>query len=242
MQLMKNKPLIIGAIAVIILLIAGAIYFFVMNDNDSEPDADTQNSNQGEDTTDADADTDTDVDVDADAGTDIGVDTGIESNGSAILVEMGFDCQTITIIAEAEETAADAAANSSADPSFAAFSQLHVDLIKESGSANNEISKCVHAEKQLSVLVALNTDADLHLTTMVQAICMQATSEGLTAEGLDIYLQGFRSSFEESLPPVIDSKVYFADGSEEDLQLKALIKAENIAYTLYELPETPCDA
>ncbi len=242
MQLMKNKPLIIGAIVVIILLIAGAIYFFVINDNDSEPDADTQNNGQGEDTTDADVDTGVDTDTDADAGTDIGVDTGIEDNGSAILVEMGFDCQTITIVAEAEETAAAAAAAAAADPSFAAFSQLHVDLIKESGSANNEISKCVHAEKQLSVLVASNTDADLHLTTMVQAICIQATSEGITAEGLDIYLQGFRSSFEEALPPIIDSKVYFADGSEEYLQFKALLEAENIEYTLYELPETPCDA
>ena len=46
--MLKNKPLIIGAIAVIALLIAGGIYFFVIKDNDSAVDTDTNTQDNGQ--------------------------------------------------------------------------------------------------------------------------------------------------------------------------------------------------
>lgn len=53
-MLSKNKPLMIGAMAVIALLIAGAVYFFVIRDDESATDTDTDTNSQEETGTDTD--------------------------------------------------------------------------------------------------------------------------------------------------------------------------------------------
>ncbi len=45
-MLLKNKPLMIGVMAVIALLITGAVYFFVIRDNDSATDTDANNQEE----------------------------------------------------------------------------------------------------------------------------------------------------------------------------------------------------
>ena len=68
--MLKNKPLIIGAIAVIALLIAGGIYFFVIKDNDSAVDTDTNTQDNGQE----------------ENGTDMDPGPSTEDDGSAALV------------------------------------------------------------------------------------------------------------------------------------------------------------
>ena len=248
MQLMKNKPLIIGVIVVIVLLIAGAIYFSVTNNSDSESVTDIQNNDQEENNTGADTDaTDTDASTDTDTDatdTDASTDTGTEDNGSTVLTEIGFDCQTTTIAAEAAVQVAKAQATAAEDPGLVVLTQLYADLIGENDAADNEILNCNHAEQQLDVLVASNADANLHFMTTIQAICSGTLSEGiLSPEGLELYLRELESDFEENPQLVIGSKVYFANGPGETQQkLRTLLQAESIEYAPAATPEFTCDA
>ena len=266
MQLMKNKPLIIGVIVVIVLLIAGAIYFSVTNNSDSESVTDIQNNGQEEnntgadtDATDTDASTNTGADTDAtdtDASTNTGADTdatdtdastntGAEDNGSTVLTEIGFDCQTTTIAAEAAVQVAKAQATAAENPDLVVLIQLYADLIGENDAADNEILNCNHAEQQLDVLVASNADANLHFMTRIQAVCSGTLSKGgiLSPEGLELYLRELESDFEENPPLVIGSKVYFANGPGETQQkLRTLLQAESIEYAPAATPEFTCDA
>ena len=246
--LLKNKPLMIGAIAVIALLIAGAIYFFVIdgsNGSDSEVETDTGSTAGAETDTgsDSEVETDTNTQNNGQEETDTNTSASIEDDGSAVLTEIGFDCQTTTIAAEAQVRIIDAQATAAEDPSLVAFAQLYASLINESEAADNEIFKCNHAEQQLDVIIASNTDADLHLMTIIQATCTIATNEGISAEGLEAYRQTFESSFEEDPYFVIGSNTYSAVGSAEaQQQLKALLQAEDIEYTPAATPEFTCDA
>ena len=211
--------------AVIALLVVGAIYFFVINDGDSEIDTDananTQNSNQEE------------------ANTDTG--TGTEDDGSIVLTEIGFDCQTTTIAAEAAARVVQAQAIAEEDPGAVVLAQLYVDLVGESEAANNEVLKCSHAENQLGVLVASNANANLLSMTTVQVACAALASDNLSPETQELYLQGLRSDFEADPPLVIGSETYLADGpAEAQQQLRALFQAEGIEYTPAPTPEFAC--
>ena len=235
----------IGAIAVIALLIAGTIYFLVINDSDSEvdTDADTQNNGQEETGTETDAVTQNNGQEETGTETDADTETGTEDDGSAVLVGIGFDCQMTTIAAEAQARVAEAQTTAKEDPSLLAFTQLYASLIDESDAADNKILKCNHAEQQLEVLIVSNTDADLHLMTIIQATCTIITNEGTSAEGLETYLQFLKSDFEANPPLTIDSRVYFANGpAEVQQQFQALLQAESIAYTPAATPEFTCDA
>ena len=219
-MLLKNKPLMIGVMAVIALLIAGGIYFFVIRDNDSAVDADAQTNGSEE-----------------EPGTDTGPDT--EDDGSAVLVAMGFDCQTTTIATEAAARVVQAQTIAAEDPGAEVFAQLYADFIDESDVADNEILKCNHAEKQLDVLIASNADANLQSMISVQVACAAAASDGIPPERQEIYIQGLKSRFEASLPLVIGSQTYAVDGQTQQ-PLKALFQAEEIEYTLAPAPEFTC--
>ena len=217
----------IGVMAVIALLIAGGIYFFVIRDNDSAVDAD--------------ADTDTQTDGSEENGTDTGTGTGTEDDGSAVLVAMGFDCQTTTLTAEAAARVAQAQTIAAEDPGAGVLAQLYADLIDESDVADNEILKCSHAEKQLDVLVAPNAVANQYSTISVQVACAAVASDGISPEAQELYLQGLKSDFEVNSPFVIGSQTYSADGQPQQ-QLKALLQAEEIEYTSAPAPEFTCAA
>ena len=239
---MKNKPLIIGAIAIIALLIVGAIYFFVINGGDSEVDTDANTPNNAqEENNDSDGQKEENAQEENGMETDSSTDT--TDDGSAVLVAVGFDCQTTTIAAQAAAQIAE-----STEPGEIAFNQAYANLVDASTEANNEILLCNHAAQELTVLVASNADADFHLMTMAQAVCMQAAESGVPAESLEAVLQDFiRNNIEESPFSVIDSKVYFATSSatgdqNPQQQLEALLAAEDIEYTPYALPEVTCAA
>ena len=232
---MKSKPLIIGAIAVIALFIVGAIYFFVINGDDSEVDTNTGSDSK------VDIDTDSQNNGQEETGTNTGA--GTEDDASTVLTGIGFDCQTTTIAAEAQARLAGAQTTAEEDPGLLAFTQLYASLIEETGAADNEIFKCNHAEQQLDVFVASTTDADLHLMVITQATCTIATNEGISAEGLDIYLQGLRSEFEADPHLVIGSNAYLADGpTGVQQQLRTLLQAEDIEYAPAATPDFTCDA
>ena len=234
-MLLKNKPLMTGLLAVVALLIAGAVYFFVIEDSDSDVDNNT--------------DTDTQVDGQQDPDPDPDPDPGTEDNAQAVLVDMGFDCQQTTIAAEAQARIATAQTIAEEDPGLLAFTQLYAGLIDESGAGDNEITACDHAEKQLSVLVSTGDNAKLHLMTQVQAICTISASQGVSEAGLQAYLQDFQKGFEED--PILDvsSQVYFAESSaltpqtqSASKQLQEIFTSAGVIYTPYPLPVLSCNA
>ncbi len=244
MLMMKNKPLIIGAIAVVALLIIGAIYFFVINGSDSEVDT---NANTPNNTQEENGDQE-ENNGQEENGTDTDPGTGIKDDGSAVLVAKGFDCQTTTVAAEAQAQIAEAQTVATEDPSQLAFAQLQASLIGESEIANSEVLNCNHAEQHIDVLVASSTDADVYMNTRVQAICTISTDQGVTAEGLEVYIQDFKRTFAADPAFAINSKVYFATSSSSapetpqtssaQKQLGALLEeAEAIEYTSYVLPD-----
>ena len=236
---MKNKPLIIGAIAVVALLIVGAIYFFVINDSDSKADTNTQNNGQEE--------NNQEENGQKENGTNTDPGTGTEDDGSAALVAKGFDCQITTVAAEAQAQIAQAQAVVEEDPSQLAFAQVQASLIGESEIADSEILDCNHAEQHIDVLVASSADADVYINSTIQAVCTISTEQGFTAEGLEAYIQDFKRTFKEDPAFVINSKVYFADSSSSapetqtlsaQKQLGSLLEeAEAIEYTSYVLPD-----
>ena len=248
-MLLKNKPLMIGVMAVIALLITGAVYFFVIRDNDSAVDTDTDTPTNGSEEPDTNTDTPTNGSEEPDTDTptngseepvtDTG--TGTEDDGSAVLVAMGFDCQTTTIAAEAVARVAQAQAIAAEDPGAEVLAQLYADLIDESVLADNEVLKCSHAEKQLDVLVAPNAVANLYLTISVQVACAAVASDGIPPEGQELYLQSLKSDFEVNSPLVIGSQTYSADRQPQQ-QLKALFQAAEIEYTSAPAPEFTCAA
>ena len=243
MLIMKNKPLIIGAIAVVALLIIGAIYFFVINGSDSEVDtnANTPNNTQEENN---DSDGQEEENGQGENGMETDSSTDTTDDGSAVLVAVGFDCQTTTIAAQAATQIAE-----STEPGEIAFNQAYANLVDAGTEANNEILLCDYAAQELTVIVASNADADSHLMTLAQVVCMQATESGVPAESLEALLQEFIRDIKENPFSVIDSKVYFATSSATGAQaqapqqqFEALIEAEDIEYTLYALPEVTCAA
>ena len=223
--MLKNKPLMIGVMAVIALLIAGGIYFFVIRDSDSATDADTDTSTDGSE----------------EAGTEPG--TGTEDD-SAVLVAKGFDCQTITVAAEAQAQVAEAQAAEGEDAGYLAFVQLQASLLGESEIADSEILDCNHAEKHIDVIVAPSDDADVYMNIAVQAVCTVSESQNISPE---VAVQGFMAGFVEDPAFMVGSNVYFATSSASvpepqtlsaQKQLGALLEeAEAVEYTSYVLPD-----
>ena len=247
MLIMKNKPLIIGAIVAVALLIIGAIYFFVINGSDSEVSTNVNTPNNTQEENGNQEENNQENNTQEENGTDTDPDTSTEDDGSAVLVAKGFDCQTTTVVAEAQAQIDKAQTVATEDPSQLVFAQSQASLIGESEIANSEVLNCNHAERHIDVLVASSADADVYMGIRIQAVCTISADQGITAEGLEVYIQNIKAVFEADPAFVINSKVYFATSSASapatqtlsaQKQLGSLLEeAEAIEYTSYALPD-----
>ncbi len=220
-MLLKNKPLMIGAMAVIALLIAGAVYFFVIKDSDSEEKSDngSQENNQ-----EADNQVVEEPEFEAEADREF-VEFVVQNDNRTLKLEnLGFDCQALPFF------------EGVIDPEAPELFQKFEEKGANSNLSDTNYYTCENSNNEyIAVDFLALADADSVESLMIETICELFGEDGEGATHLKI-----REELSKEYM-VIGSYVYRVHDDSDRLRFEALLDDQEIEYEAYDAPEASCD-
>ena len=222
--MLKNKPLIIGAVTVLALLLAAGIYFFVINDSDAEekPDNGSQENNQ-------EADNQEEYQVVEDPEPEFEEEAEKEfvvqnDNRTLKLENLGFDCQALPFF------------EGVIDPEAPELFQKYEEKGANSDLSGRNYYTCENSSNEyIAVDFLALADADSVEGLFIETICELFGEDG---EGA-IHLKIREELSKESM--VIGSYAYRAYDDLDRLRFEALLDDQGIEYETYDAPEASCD-
>ena len=210
----------IGVMAVVALLIAGAIYFFVIRDNDSAVDADVDAQTNGQEETGTETGTGTEDDQEADEPEEEFV---VQNDNRTLKLEnLGFDCQALPLF------------EGVIDPEAPEFFQKLDEKGANSGLSDTNYYTCAHSNERISVDFLALSDADLSADLAIETICELFGEDG---EG-EVHLKIYEDNFKKQM--IIGSYAYQVHSDSDRLRFETLLNEEEVEYEAYDAPEASC--